>query len=285
MATQVQAQSGHAVVSGVRFLLDRRGNQQLLTDDDERHLSERIAAGDRHARDELIEANLRLVVAIARRYQGLGLPLDDLVQEGAAGLAAAADRYEWRPDARFATYAAWRIKQAILLALTEQSRTIRLPHQVVADQLVLRRGRTVLTAKLGRPPTTAELTEETGLSAAAIANVDAAPEVAASLNDPLGSRDPDRVVEPVDFLEDEDACDPAETAVQLDERALLRHALGDLRPREREVVARHFGLVGRPETLEAISSDLGITRERVRQLEQHALGVLGRELGELATTR
>jgi RNA polymerase sigma factor (sigma-70 family) len=274
--TQVHAYEAPAA-TGVRFLLDH-GDDALLGPSDERRLARAMAAGDRHARDALIEGNLRLVVAIARRYQGLGLSLDDLVQEGAVGLAAAADRYEWRPDARFATYASWWIKQAILRALTEQSRTIRLPHHVVANQIVLRRVRATLAARFGRPPTDAEVAAETGLRRAAIEAADDAPEIAASLNDPLASRDPDRIAEPLDFLEDESAADPVDRAIADNDVDRLHSALLSLRAREREIVERHFGLDHDPETLEAISADLGVTRERVRQLEQHALAALGRRL-------
>ena len=148
-----------------------------------------IAAGDAEARDVLIEANLRLVVAMARRYQGLGLSFPDLVQEGTVGLIQAVDRFDWRRGRRFSTYAAWWIRQAIRRALTNDSRTIRLPSRLVAKQLATRRASATLEAGLGRTPTTDEIAAATGFDAAAIAGVEGVPLASASLNETVGNED------------------------------------------------------------------------------------------------
>jgi RNA polymerase primary sigma factor len=263
----------------VRRLLAESDRHPLLTPAQERRLSRAASSGDRRARQELIESNLRLVVAIARRFTGLGLPLADLVQEGAIGLTHAADRFDWRRGSRFGTYAAWWIKQSIMRALSEQSRTIRLPHYLVAQQVTIRHGRAALETRLGRAPTAEEVAAETGLPVEAVELATVAAKAGRSLNDPVAGDGQEDGVELLELVPDPAAPDPRALAEAADERELVDEAVDHLPLREREVIRRHFGFGdGRGETLEAIATDLGVARERVRQVEQHALARLAREL-------
>lgn len=252
--------------------------QRVLRADEERELARLVADGDADARAALIEANLRLVVAMARRYQGLGLPFSDLVQEGTVGLIQAVDRFDWRRGRRFSTYAAWWIRQAIRRALTNDSRTIRLPSRLVAKQLATRRAAASLEAGLGRAPTTQEIATATGFDVDAVAVAERAPLAATSLNEPVGGDEGG--VQLVDLLPDATAADPLDEAEQRARDRAVREAVSGLRPREREIVVSHFGLEGEPHTLDQIAHDLHLAPERVRQIEQHALAALARELGE-----
>jgi RNA polymerase primary sigma factor len=245
--------------------------------EEERALARRIADGDTEARDVLIEANLRLVVAMARRYQGLGLSFPDLVQEGTVGLIQAVDRFDWRRGRRFSTYAAWWIRQAIRRALTNDSRTIRLPSRLVAKQLATRRAAATLEAGLGRAATTDEIAAATGFDAAAIEGVEGVPLATASLNETVGNDDGGAQL--LDLLADATAVDPGDEAEEAARAEAVRAAVAELREREREIVESHFGLEGDPHTLEQIAHDLHLAPERVRQIEQHAFATLARRLG------
>lgn len=252
--------------------------QAVLTVDDERRLSRSIAAGDAEARAQLIEANLPLVRALAQRFLGLGVPFGDLVQEGTIGLAHAVDRYEWRDTSRFAAYASWWIRQAIIRALTDQAREIRLPHYLVARRVAVRRTESALAARLGRSPTVEELSAEAGLPREMVDAALGASEVRESLNRPL-RMDSESTAELLDTLADPSALDPADVAEEIDSRIEVREAVAALPVRERDVVCRRFGFDdGTPDSLAEIAADLGIARERVRQIEQHALASLARRL-------
>ena len=260
-------------------LLLRGGHpQRVLRADEERELARLVSEGDESARDTLIEANLRLVVAMARRYQGLGLPFPDLVQEGTVGLIQAVDRFDWRRGRRFSTYAAWWIRQAIRRALTNDSRTIRLPSRLVAKQLATRRAAAALEAGLGRAATAQEIALATGFDADAIAVAERAPLAAASLNEPVGSDESSAQL--VDLLPDATAPDPVDEAEEAARAAAVRAAVAELRAREREIVVSHFGLDCEPHTLDQIAHELHLAPERVRQIEQHALATLARQLGD-----
>jgi RNA polymerase primary sigma factor len=249
----------------------------VLRVEEERALARRIADGDAEARDVLIEANLRLVVAMARRYQGLGLSFPDLVQEGTVGLIQAVDRFDWRRGRRFSTYAAWWIRQAIRRALTNDSRTIRLPSRLVAKQLATRRAAATLEAGLGRTATTDEIAAATGFDAAAIEGVEGVPLANASLNETVGNDEGGAQL--LDLLADATAVDPGDEAEEAARAEAVRAAVSELRAREREIVESHFGLEGDPHTLEQIAHDLHLAPERVRQIEQHAFATLARRLG------
>ena len=249
---------------------------RVLRPDEERELARLVAAGDERARRALIESNLRLVVAMARRYQGLGLPFADLVQEGTVGLIQAVDRFDWRRGRRFSTYAAWWIRQAIRRALTNDSRTIRLPSRLVAKQLAARRAAAMLEAGLGRPATIEEVAEATGYDAIGLAGAEQAPLAAASLNDTVGGEEGGAQL--VELVADATARDPLVEAESSSQAEVLRAAVAALGPREREILVNHFGLDCEPHTLEQIAGDLQLAPERVRQIEQHALAILARRL-------
>jgi len=259
-----------------RLMRPRPGH--VLRAEEERTLARRIAEGDTEARDVMIESNLRLVVAMARRYQGLGLSFPDLVQEGTVGLIQAVDRFDWRRGRRFSTYAAWWIRQAIRRALTNDSRTIRLPSRLVAKQLATRRAAATLEAGLGRPPTVDEIAAVTGFDAASVAGVEGVPLANASLNETVGGDDGG--AELLDLLADATAPDPLDEAEDQARAEAIRSAVSELRPREREIVESHFGLEGDPHTLEQIAHDLHLAPERVRQIEQHAFATLARRLAK-----
>ena len=274
MALRSQAGAATGDVSS-RLMRPRPGH--VLRVEEERALARRIADGDAEARDVLIEANLRLVVAMARRYQGLGLSFPDLVQEGTVGLIQAVDRFDWRRGRRFSTYAAWWIRQAIRRALTNDSRTIRLPSRLVAKQLATRRAAATLEAGLGRAATTDEIAAATGFDAAAIEGVEGVPLATASLNETVGNDDGGAQL--LDLLADATAVDPGDEAEEAARAEAVRAAVAELREREREIVESHFGLEGDPHTLEQIAHDLHLAPERVRQIEQHAFATLARRLG------
>jgi RNA polymerase primary sigma factor len=249
---------------------------RVLRADEERELARLVAAGDERARRALIEANLRLVVAMARHYQGLGLPFADLVQEGTVGLIQAVDRFDWRRGRRFSTYAAWWIRQAIRRALTNDSRTIRLPSRLVAKQLATRRASAMLEAGLGRPATLEEIAAATGYDVPAVAGAEAAPLAAASLDATVGGEDGGAQL--VELVPDAAASDPLAEAEESDRAVAVRAALGALRPRERGILASHFGIDCEAHTLEQIATELHLAPERVRQIEQHALASLAQRL-------
>jgi RNA polymerase primary sigma factor len=250
--------------------------QRLLRADEERELARLAASGDRRARSRLIEANLRLVVSMARRYQGLGLSFPDLVQEGTVGLIQAVDRFDWRRGRRFSTYAAWWIRQSIRRALTNDSRTIRLPSRLVTKQLATRRAAASLEATLGRAPTIAEVAAATGYDPDAIAIAEQAPLASASLNEAV--RGTDGAAQLLDLVPDQAAQDPEEEVEKAAEAAAVRAAVARLRERERDIVISHFGLDGDPHTLEEIACELHLAPERVRQIERHAFATLAARL-------
>jgi RNA polymerase primary sigma factor len=251
-------------------------DKRLLCADEERELARRAASGDRRARNRLIESNLRLVVSMARRYQGLGLSFPDLVQEGTVGLIQAVDRFDWRRGRRFSTYAAWWIRQSIRRALTNDSRTIRLPSRLVTKQLATRRASATLEASLGRMPTIAELAAVTGFDPDAIVLAEQAPLANASLNQPI--RSSDGGAELLDLMPDATAQDPEEVLEQTAQAEAVRDAVAHLDERERDIVISHFGLDGESHTLEEIATDMHLAPERVRQIERHAFAALATAL-------
>lgn len=249
----------------------------LLTPAEEVSLAKRIERGDADARRRMVEANLRLVVAVAKRHTGCGVPLADLVQEGAIGLSRAVDKFDWRLGNRFSTYAIWWIRQSVQRALTNQARTIRLPSHVVERRLALARTSERLVGELERPPTPHELAAAANLPVEDVLTALDVPEARTSLDQPMGEDD---AVTLTDFVRDPTIVDPNDALDAAETLADVRMAVRRLPPRQRIVIDRHFGLTSPPQTLAAIGRDLGVTRERVRQIERDALQILGRTLDE-----
>jgi RNA polymerase primary sigma factor len=258
------------------LFMSRAGRYPLLTAAEEIELAKRIERGDAKAKERMINSNLRLVISIAKRYQGHDVPLGDLVQEGVIGLNRAVEKFDWRRGFKFSTYATWWIRQACQRAISNLSKTIRVPTHVHERRLRLARVRAELVSKLDREPRREELAEAAGFSLQHVDEALDAADAPVSLNQRVGS---DEESELGDLFGDPGAEDPAEEAVDSIRRLEVRRALAELPERERRVLELRFGLDGEPWTLEAIGKELGVTRERVRQLQSDALAHLEAELG------
>ena len=252
--------------------LAQLGRVPLLSAAEEVALAKRVERGDDEARLRMVESNLRLVVSIAKHYTGRGLPLVDLVQEGTFGLMRAVDKFDWRLGYRFSTYAMWWIRQSVRRALTNQGRTIRLPAHVVETRIALARASERLAGQLGRTPTPEELALATGVRLEHVTVALDAPEVRTSLDEPLGVDDA-RLVE---LVQDRTLEDLGELVDAAERTADVLAAVRQLSLRQRLVIEHHFGLSGPPQTLASIGRELGVTRERARQIEGEALKALRR---------
>ncbi len=259
--------------------MNRAGHYKLLTAAEEVALAKRVERGDLAAKERMINSNLRLVISIAKRYQGHGLSLLDLVQEGTIGLIRAVEKFDWRKGFKFSTYATWWIRQACQRGISAQSTTIRVPAHVHERRVKLSRAANKLQARLGRDATREELAEETQLPLQHVVEALDAAAANVSLNQQVGT---DGDGELGDLYADTTASDPADDAADSYRRDAVRRALANLPESERRVLELRFGVGTEPHSLEAIGDQLGLARERIRQLERSALQKLERELGGIA---
>ena len=254
------------------------GEVSLLTFDEEVALAARIKRGDEAARNQLIKANLRLVVRIAREYEGYGLPLLDLINEGNLGLIRAVDKFDPSKGAKFSTYSSWWIKQSIRRSLSNQAKTIRLPIHMVDKLARMRRAAAKLQDILGREPTDDEVAMELGKTEAEVAFMKRVGSQTVSLDEPVGTNDSLRLEEKV---ADERADNPYESLALQASLNLLSESLTKLNARESEILRYRFGLDGEKEkTLEEVGVKFGVTRERIRQLQNMALKRLRKMMGK-----
>ena len=246
------------------------GQVKLLTPQEEIDLAGRIQRGDKHAREHMIKANLRLVVKIARDYDGLGLPLLDLINEGNIGLMKGVERFDPKKGAKLSTYASWWIRQSIKRALANQSKTIRLPVHVVDKMAHMRRAEVKLREALDREPTDEELAEELDMTPRRVAQYRQASKAPVSLDSAIGNDDDSSLV--ADVVADPNAAAPFEHVVTETDNELVREAMATLSKREVAILSRRFGLEdGTQKTLEEVGVQFGLTRERIRQIQEEAL--------------
>jgi RNA polymerase primary sigma factor len=262
----------------LQLYLREIGQVKLLTPQEEIVLGKRIRRGDKRAREQMIKANLRLVVKIARDYEGMGLPLLDLINEGNIGLMKGVERFDPRKGAKLSTYASWWIKQSIKRALANQGKTIRLPVHVVDKVAHIRRAEVKLREAFDRDPTDEELAHELDLNPRRIRQYRQASRAPVSLDAPIGDDASERVSE---IVADPNAAAPFDRLVQETDTELVREVLGTLDPRENKILAMRFGLKdGTQRTLEEVGAHLGVTRERIRQIQDQALKKLRAKMEE-----
>ena len=253
----------------IRLYLREIGKIPLLTPEQETELAKRMSEGDEDARRQMSEANLRLVVSIAKRYVGRGMHLLDLIQEGNLGLMKAVEKFDYTKGYKFSTYATWWIRQAITRAIADQARTIRIPvHMVETINRVLRTSHSMVQ-KLGREPTTSEIAQELHMDVCKVEEILKIAQEPVSLETPIGEEEDSHLG---DFIQDDEASQPSEEASYTLLREQLEDVLATLTPREEEVLRMRFGLRdGKPHTLEEVGKEFDVTRERIRQIESKAL--------------
>ena len=259
----------------VRLYLREIGKIPLLSPEEEQELAKKIVAGDRKAKDKMVEANMRLVVSIAKRYSGRGLDFLDLIQEGNTGLLRAVEKFDPEKGFKFSTYATWWIRQAITRAIADQARTIRIPvHMVETINKVLRTTRK-LTQELNREPTTAEIGKELDMEPEKIEYVMRIKQDIASLDASVGREGDDEDSVLGDFVEDEERVSPEDSAATQILKEQLASIISTLSDREQKIIKMRFGIGGeRPHTLEEVGTEFSVTRERIRQIEAKALSKL-----------
>src|SRR5215471_8958359 len=269
--------------TAIKLYLREIAQVRLLTPQEEIELAARIKKGDKKAREQMIKANLRLVVKIARDYEGIGLPLLDLISEGNIGLMKAVERFDPAKGGKLSTYGSWWIKQSIKRALANQSKTIRLPVHLVDKISKMRRTAMRLQEELGREPTDEELGEELGITAARVAQMRMAAIRPASLDAPIGDEDSNNFAE---VVQDESADTPYEQLEEKTVTRMLQEMVKTLDPREATILRARFGLDGGPQkTLEEVGQKFGVTRERVRQIQNIALKKLRKMIEKMETTK
>ncbi|MGM0602342.1 MAG: RNA polymerase sigma factor RpoD [Bacillota bacterium] len=260
---------GVGIDDPVRMYLKEIGKVDLLTAEEEVEIAKRMEQGDESAKRELVEANLRLVVSIAKKYVGRGMLFLDLIQEGNMGLMKAVEKFDYTKGYKFSTYATWWIRQAITRSIADQARTIRVPvHMVETINKLIRVSRQLLQEK-GREPKPEEIGEEMGISAEKVREIMKIAQEPVSLETPIGEEEDSHLG---DFIEDEDSPAPASAASYILLKEQLDGVLDTLTDREKRVLELRFGIEdGRPRTLEEVGKEFGVTRERIRQIEAKAL--------------
>jgi RNA polymerase primary sigma factor len=266
----------------LQLFLKDIGKVRLLTAAEEVELAKRIERGDHVAKQQMIEANLRLVVSIAKRYRNQGLPFLDLIQEGTIGLVRAVEKFDYRRGFKFSTYATWWIRQAVARALADKARTIRIPVHVVEKLNKIMRCERKLRAEFGREPTADEIAREIELTPIEVEQIRRSAQTPVSLEKPVGDEDESEFGQ---FLTDETNPLPDEAADTVMRREILLRILSKLAPRERRVLELRYGLDGKhPRTLDEVGRTFNVTRERIRQIENQGLKKL-RALADAQTLR
>ena len=261
-------------LDSLRLYLRSIGKVELLTADQEVFLAKRIERGDMKAKEQMVKANLRLVVSIAKGYLGRGLTFLDLIQEGSLGLIRAVEKFDYRRGYKFSTYATWWIRQAVTRAIADKARTIRIPVHMVEKLNNVVHVERQLVQKLGREPTAEEIAAELRCTPREVRDVLRISQLPVSLEKPIGEEDDSSLG---DFVEDETAESPFESATVIMQREDVWRALNALPERERQVIEMRYGLSGeRPYTLEEVGQAFGVTRERIRQIENNTLRKLQR---------
>jgi RNA polymerase primary sigma factor len=269
-STYVNGDLAIATTDALQLFLNEAARYPLLTAAEEVELAKRVERGDKAAKDRMVNSNLRLVVSIAKKYQGHGLSLLDLIQEGIIGLIRAVEKFDWRRGFKFSTYATWWIRQAVQRGVANKARTIRIPVHIAEREQKIARAERELTLKLERPPTDAEIAAATQLSPKHIQEVREAARAVTSLDRPLGDENDGSLGDVVGVAAEGSLEEEVQVSLQ---EATLHRALAQLPERERSVLQLRYGLNGdaEPKSLEEIGRRLGLTRERVRQIEAKAL--------------
>jgi len=269
LLNDTDALEGVSLEDPVRMYLKEIGSVKLLSPEEEVELSKRAQAGDQAAKDQIIEANLRLVVSIAKKYVGRGIPFLDLIQEGNMGLIKAVDKFDYAKGFKFSTYATWWIRQSITRGIADKGKVIRVPvHMVETINKTLRMSRTLLQ-ELGREPTSEEIADRLGTTKQKVEEALEISRDPVSMDSPIGEEEDSSLG---DFIEDENVMSPSESADYQMLKKELMSALDTLTERERKVIELRFGLIdGQARTLEEVGREFKVTRERIRQIEAKAL--------------
>jgi RNA polymerase primary sigma factor len=266
---EIKIEEREISTDSLQLFLKDIGRVDLLTAAQEVELAKRIERGDHGAKQEMVEANLRLVVSIAKKYRNQGLPFLDLIQEGTIGLVRAAEKFDYRKGFKFSTYATWWIRQAVARALADKGRTIRMPVHIVEKLNKIVRSERKLRGELGREPTTPEIAADLEMSIDDVGQIRRTAQLPVSLEKPVGDEEESEFGH---FLTDESEPLPDEAAEMTMRREALLKILGTLSEREREVIQLRYGLDGRaPLTLDEVGRAFNVTRERIRQIEHHTL--------------